>query len=76
MTTLTIRDVPEDLHRTLTALAARNRRSLQAQVLILLEAARRLDGPSALDEARAIRERLAGQPLGDVVQDVRDERAR
>jgi hypothetical protein len=35
-----------------------------------------LDRPSALDTAAAIRERLKGRQLGDVVADVRAERER
>ncbi|MFM2152437.1 MAG: Arc-like binding domain [Pseudomonadota bacterium] len=76
MPAITIRDVPEDLLQQLKALAERNRRSLQQQLLVLLEQVRVFDRPSALDRAAAIRERLKGRRLGDLVADVRAERER
>jgi hypothetical protein len=74
MPAVTIRDVPEDLLQQLKSLAERNRRSLQQQLLVLLEQVRVFDRPSALDRAAAIREGLKGRTLGDVVADVRAER--
>ena len=41
-TTLTIRDVPDDVYQALKALAARNRRSLSQQAVTLLEHVRAL----------------------------------
>jgi hypothetical protein len=73
---LTIRDVPVDLLRSLKALAVRNRRSLQQQVLTLLEQVRVLDLEAPSERAAAMRNRLAGRELGDTVADVRGERER
>ncbi len=74
MPTITVRDVPEELLHQLKALAERNSRSLQQQLLVLLEQVRIFDRPSAFDRAAAIREGLKGRTLGDVVADVRAER--
>jgi hypothetical protein len=57
-------------------LAARNRRSLQQQLLVILEQGLVFDRPSSLVRAAAIRERLGGRKLGDVVSDIRAERER
>lgn len=40
MRTLTVRNVPDDVYEALATLAKRNRRSLQQQILLLLERAR------------------------------------
>lgn len=76
MKTITIRNVPDDVFAELKRLAAQNRRSLQQQVLLLLERARvsRPESPTVV--AAKLRHRLEGRDLGDTIQDVRDERAR
>ena len=76
MKTLTIRSLPDDLLRDLKRLAARNHRSLQQQVLMLLEQARSLSGDSPVERAREMRARLSGRELGDAVAEQRQERAR
>lgn len=76
MKTLTVRNVPDDLYRALSALASRNRRSLQQQVLVVLERVRVLDQPSPLRRSADWRKRLAGRFLGDTVSEVREERCR
>jgi plasmid stability protein len=76
MRVMTIRNVPEEVHRALVRLARRNRRSLQQQVLRLLETVRRLDRESPVDEARALREKLEGRTLGDTVAEIREDRGR
>ncbi|MCK6526319.1 hypothetical protein L6R50_01730 [Myxococcota bacterium] len=73
---ITVRNVPDDLYRTLARLAERNRRSLQQQVLVLLEQARVYDRDSPVERARAMRRRFAGRALGDTVAEVRAERER
>ena len=76
MKTITVRNVPDDLYGDLKRLAARNRRSLQQQALVLLERARiaRLESP--VERAAAIRRRLEGRALGDTVAEIRQERER
>lgn len=76
MLVLTIRNIPDDTYRALAARAQRNRRSLQQEASLLLERARGLERNDGLEKARAMREKLRGRDLGDVVRDVRDERAR
>ena len=76
MKTITVRNVPDDLLHELKRLAAQNRRSLQQQVLLLLECARAVRSDSPLDRAAALRSRLKGRALGDSVEDVRAQRDR
>ena len=76
MKVITVRNVPEDVYSAISQLAKRNRRSLQQQVLVLLEKARSLDQDSPVERARAIRERLSGRDLGDTVSEVREDRLR
>jgi plasmid stability protein len=76
MPAITIRNVPDDLYRTLVKLAGRNRRSLQQQLLVILEQARVLDDDSPLEKASRIRRKLAGRKLGNSVAELREERAR
>ena len=74
MRVITVRNVPDDVYDAVASLARRNRRSLQQQVLTLLEQTRILSRTSPLERAAALRERLAGRPLGDTVEEVREER--
>lgn len=76
MTTLTIRDVPDDVYQALKALAARNRRSLSQQAVTLLEHVRALPATPPSERAAALRERLANRPLGDTVAELREDRER
>jgi hypothetical protein len=76
MKAITVRCVPDDLYDNLTALARLNRRSLQQQVLVLLDRARVVESVPVLDRAASLRRKLAGRPLGDTVSEVRAERRR
>ena len=76
MRSVTIRNVPDDLYRSLVRQAERNRRSLQQQVLLLLERARSLDHDSHLKRASSFRARLEGRDLGDSVTELREDRSR
>ncbi len=76
MKNMTIRNVPEDLHRAIVDLARRNHRSIQQQVIVLLERARRLHGDSPTELAASWRRRLEGRELGDTVEEIREERTR
>jgi plasmid stability protein len=76
MKTLTVRNVPDDLYRSITRIAKRNRRSIQQQVLILLDHSRILDSESPLERARAVRRHLSGRQLGDTLADIHEERRR
>lgn len=65
MATLTLKNVPDDLHRRLKARADRNRRSLNREAIRLLEHAVIAEGPPGPDDAfaraSAFRERLAAR---------------
>ncbi len=76
MKVLTIRNIPDDLYRVIARLAKRNRRSIQQQVLTILERVRVLDNESPVEKAMEIRKRLAGRKLGNTVQEIREERNR
>jgi plasmid stability protein len=65
MATLTLKDVPVDLHRRLKARAEQNGRSLKRDVIECLEAsfgAAVIDVDAVIAEARAIRRTLKHRP--------------
>ncbi|OGL47032.1 MAG: hypothetical protein A2161_17610 [Candidatus Schekmanbacteria bacterium RBG_13_48_7] len=76
MKVITIRDIPDDLYHLITRLAKRNHRSIQKQVIAILDRARILEIQSPSDKARAIRERLHTRDLGDTVKEIQQERNR
>ena len=76
MKALSIRGIPDELYHSLRELSKRNRRSMQQQVLCLLEQIRGWDTESPLARAEQLRARLQGRSFGDVVSDVRQERNR
>jgi len=76
MKALTIRNVPDELYRLITRLAKRNRRSIQQQMLSIIERVRILDHESPVEKAMDIRQRLAGRNLGNTIEEVREERNR
>ena len=76
MKTVTIRNVPNDLYDTLAELAKRNRRSLQQQLLVLLDRARLLKGDPPSVKAAEMRKKLSNRNLGDTVLEIRIERNR
>ena len=76
MRALTVRNVPDDVYRRLARFAKTNRRSLQQQILAILEQATLGEPDTALARAAAVRERLAGRALGDTVAEVREARER
>jgi plasmid stability protein len=65
MASLTLRDLPPDLHKKLKESAARNRRSLNAEILSLLEFAAQSGRPSDEEiRARAVASRARSKELG------------
>ena len=76
MKAITIRNIPDELYRSIARMARRNRRSMQQQVLMILDKSRILDNESPVDNAKKIRERLAGRELGNTVREIRKERSR
>ena len=66
MTNLTLKRVPRDLYALLKRRAAEHRRSMNAEVLVLLERglmAHAVDPDALLARADAVRERVRGRPL-------------
>ncbi len=68
MPNVSVRDVPQETYDALKRLARRERRSLQQQVLILLEAAKILaPADDVLPRAAELRRRFADRALEDPV---------
>lgn len=64
MSTVTVKHLPEKLHRQLKARALQYRRSLNSEIIACLEAAaapRRIDSDALLVRAAALRGRVAGE---------------
>jgi plasmid stability protein len=76
MKAIMIRNIPKHIYEAIQELARRNHRSMQQQVIQLLEQFVRLKGSSPLERAGAIRDRLQGRELGDTLAELRQERAR
>ena len=70
MPTLTLRDVPADLHLWLKRQAGAHRRSLNQEVILQLDALRKvpvpgLDAQARLARIRSIAQRASDMPVGD-----------
>jgi plasmid stability protein len=64
MATVTVKDLPEKLHRQLKARALQHRRSLNSEIIAVLEAAtapQKLDPDTLLSRAAALRSRVGGR---------------
>lgn len=64
MATVTVKDLPEKLHRQLKARAQQSHRSLNSHIIALLEAAttpQKLDPDSLLARAAGLRSRVGGR---------------
>lgn len=64
MATVTVKDLPEKLHRQLKARALRHRRSLNSEIIEVLETAttsRKVDPDSLIAHAAALRMRVGGR---------------
>jgi len=65
MATMTLKNVPEGLVKTLKEQATRNRRSLNQEAISRLElslATRQVSGPEKVEAMKRIQRRLAGLP--------------
>ena len=76
MKALTIRNVDERVYERLQEMARMNRRSLQAQVKLILEREVQLTQGSHIHKIQEWRQQLADRPWGDIVSDIRRERER
>lgn len=77
MPDILVRDVPHDVLAALKEQAANNRRSLQQELILVLEAAVGRGG-HAVNRAAQIRERLAGygRSYSDSTEQIREDRGR
>jgi antitoxin FitA len=77
MTNVTLKGVPRDLYVLLKRRAAEHRRSMNAELLVLLEQGLKVvpvDPEALLARADAVRERVKSRPLsGQVIRRWRDE---
>ena len=76
MASITIKNIPEDLHLRLKQRAEEHRRSLNAEVIACLEAimAERTDDPEAwIREARVLREEVGGYLTPDSIDALIEE---
>lgn len=72
---LSLRDVPQATYDALKRLSVRERRSMQQQAILLLEAAQILEPQhGVLVRAAAWRKRLEGRKLPDVGEMLREDR--
>ncbi len=76
MKALTIRDVDDQLYQRLQEMAKANRRSLQAQIKLILEREVQLTQGSHVHKGQEWRQRLADRSWGDIASDIRRERER
>lgn len=78
MPDILVRSVPQDVLASLKEQAAQNRRSLQQELLLLLESAARKDCSAAVQSAALIRKRLSGygRTFSDSTGQIRDDRGR
>lgn len=71
---ISIKNAPDDVVNRLKARAARHHRSLQGEVLAILEAAIRNDEPLTVDEALVELERIGLRTPSESVAMIREDR--
>lgn len=76
MKTMTIRSIPDEVYDTLKSLAQTEHRSLQEQVLNVIEREANLVRGTSLHRALQWRRKLARRRWGDIVAEIRSERQR
>jgi len=76
MKAISVRNVPDDIYTGLQIMAKSNRRSMQAQIKLILEQEVKLANRSFLAGATRWRKRLEGRSLSDAVKTVRKDRER
>jgi plasmid stability protein len=76
MPSLSLRGLPDDVYEGLRQLAARNHRSMQEQLRLMIEREVRFAQVSGSERAREWRTRLAGRTFPHLQDDIRSDRAR
>ena len=75
MSSVTVKDLPKKLHRQLKARALRHRRSLNSEILALLEAAiapQNLNPDALLARAESLRKQVGGRLTDSDLADLRN----
>lgn len=68
MATITIKEIPDDVYAALKERAKRNRRSINSEVIYVIEQAvrsRPIDVEATIAEARELRQYTANHPISD-----------
>lgn len=76
MPSLSLRGLSDEVYEGLRQLAARNHRSMQEQVRLLIEREVRYAQASGVERAREWRQRLTGRNFAGLLDDIRTDRAR
>ena len=68
MATVTVKNIPDELYGRLKTVAGINRRSINSQIIVIIENAvtsRRINPDEALENARRLRQLTAGHRISD-----------
>ncbi len=76
MRSISIRNIPDPVYDSLKNIASKSRRSLQEQVVYILERETRLTGGSFLNSALELRKSLDGRSFKNAAIEVRQDRKR
>jgi antitoxin FitA len=76
MAQILVRDLDDEVVATLKERARQHRRSLQAEVKLVLEEATRFDRAAARKRIEEVRRMLAGRPMSDSAELIRELRDR
>lgn len=75
MKAISIREIPDDVHAALSEMAARNSRSLQQQIKVILEKESKLHKLGSLNRAKNWRQKLKDRgDWGNVTFEIRETR--
>jgi len=76
MRSISIRNIPDPVYDSLKNIASKSRRSLQEQVVYILERETRLTSGSFLSNALELRKSLDGRNFKNAADEVRSDRKR
>lgn len=76
MKTITVRKIPDEIYAKLVEWGKKSHRSLQEQVRYILEREVNLVQPSSLERPKIWRRKLRGRNFGDIIENIRKDRAR
>ena len=76
MKSISIRNIPDPVYNGLKSIASLNRRSLQEQVVYILERETKLATGTFLTNALELRKSLAGRNFKSIADEIREDRRR